>query len=288
MPTIAAASAQQQQPHIVVELPPWLQPSMPGMGLIGHASTAWGGRRVARDAHSWSNGLLEFSDACVYLGVLACPCTVLYDVYGKAVGPEAKVVHHNDPTLTAAACLLSGCLCIPCGVATSQVGFRVLDKAVDMYQGDDDDDSVTSAMVRWLRGSPEWMHDGEGYDVDPHESEDWWPLRWCTHHTKDLLYAVCECRACCCGAPRLPLCYVCAVGLLYPCLVCPATLLLRLYVIETYDIHEPCCVAAATALCCTPCALVQMNREVSAYASSQSAALAETREPFMPASMMLH
>ena len=260
------------------------------MGLWGHdaASAPASALVVARapDPDAWSHGLIECSDACAYLGVLACPCAVWYDVYGKAVardGPHALAPH--DTVAAAASYLLSCLLCAACATTATQGGFRVLDSAVDLYQGGDRrDGSILSAVLHALRGGPEWMHDGEGYDVDPHESEDWWVLRWFLHHTRELLYALCECRACCCGAPRLPLCYVCTVACCYPCCVCPVTCLLRTYIVRARGLREGACETCAVALCCTPCALVQMSREVE-RAPPPSAP--QTRAPWVPSTMAL-
>lgn len=50
--------------------------------------------------------------------------------------------------------------------------------------------------------------------------------------------------------------------LLYPCLVCPTTCILRSYAIERTSIVEPCQKTALISALCWPCALVQIEDEL--------------------------
>ena len=264
----------------MIELPQWVHPSMPGLGLFGHHPAP-----AASRSNDWAHGLFQCADACVYLGVLACAPAVLYDIYSKSVESDTHFVPPNDPVLSAASCLASVCLCTACATTTTQVGFRGLDEAVDLYQragGAAEEGGVFDAVMRWLNTSPEWMHDGQGYELQPDESEDWWLQRGYAHYTRELLGAICECRACCCGAPRLPLGYVCTLGLLYPCMVCPTTFLLRFLIINKFKLRESWPTACAIAACCAPCALVQMNRQVSSAAAGRPTAA--TRAPILRSS----
>ena len=296
----AAAAAQPPQPqngsrdntNYTLQLPAWLPNAMPGLSMFGANDKGGGGGDYSAqlDTHikdgdgQWAHGLIEYSDACVYLYATGCSCFVLYHTYSEStrhVHQDALVLQRNDPLTSGLACLLSACLCVDCAVCSSQTTLRTLDKAADLYQSgsggnDDEGDGLFGTLVRWFQTTPHWMSDGEGYEADPNTSEDWFPAHYCCHYAGEMSAAMWECRACCCGAPRLPTCLVLSMCVCYPFLVCPLTLLMRLYVVRTRYLSEPCCVSAATSLLCAPCAIVQMDREVS---SSSSAA--HTSAPLM-------
>ena len=241
----------------------------------------------------WTYGLFAWHDVCAYAGAAVCPCTAMHSVYS---GLSAQR-HTNTASDGCFACLLSCLLVAPATVCVDQFATRGLDTLADARAPAHAEEETEGNWFDYLlraghfgpaRGAPEhWAHDGEGWDLPPDASEDWWPACWCGHYAWELAAATCACRAVGGDAPRMPLCFGCLVGALYPFGVCPLTLMLRRVVITRLQLRdEGYATTCAVAACCAPCALVQMEREVALTLPTMTAPprmppmmLAATRHP---------
>jgi hypothetical protein len=213
---------------------------------------------------AWRTGLFEPSESLTYVYAAICPCVLVHSLY-------VATTHHShasaDTCYTGALSLLvcaPGCLCL------DQCTTRALDKIGNAYEDDttqahDKHSGPLDYILRLGhfgdRYAPRWAHDGEGWDLSPQASEDWWPASWCGHYLCALGQAACVGRAVGGNAPRMPLCFSCMLGLCYPLMLCPITFLLRRVLVDQARIDESLPVSCAAAAVCTPCALVQMTRE---------------------------
>jgi hypothetical protein len=250
----------------------------------------------------WSTGLFACADLGAYLGASLCPCVLLHDVYTTLMYQAQPPPSAMDPLAPFYAACLSGCIAPPAAVCLDQWCTRGLDTFADRQRTmplPPHDPPLPPASYYPYPPPPQqphhgaaatggglldyilytghfgetdhrrppppppasWEHDGIGWDLRDN-SEDFWPLSWCTHYTSELLSSAYYCRALGGQAPRLPLCYSLLIALIYPLTICPLTFMLRRLVVDQWGIYEPYPYTCLLAACCTPCALVQTRHEV--------------------------
>jgi hypothetical protein len=209
--------------------------------------------------NEWSTGLLQLSHTHRYVLAAVCPCQYVYELSG---GTRAI----DDPMSACFYASLSVCVTAPVVICADQHITRTLDGALF-------DHSLSTegggSFFSWLgygdashRGQTHWAHDGSGYDLQPDDSENWWPMRMCAFYAWDWLKAACcSCHGVGPHAPRMPLWLACCAGAVYPIAVYPWAFIMRRVIVSEYTLREPIHETCLITACCLPCSFVQMQTQ---------------------------
>ena len=184
--------------------------------------------------------MFALHNACSYVSAAACPCMVMNNI-GRTL---VDLPGHNEGHSCAALCI-SVLTDLPCvfGVKSAQ------ERLVDMYWNNNEHEDEEEEGDEWKNS----------------ESFDWWPIHWCGFYT----LGACEC--CCsdlCIGPnvqshRFPLLFSCMAAAVYPLCICPLACLMRRMTIDKQEIEtEGLLSTCAKTVFCTPCSLVQIEKEL--------------------------
>ena len=246
------------------------------------------------DNSDWHTALIDPSLCGSYAYATCCPCAMLLriqDLMGD--GTEDR-----KDSLGTRCCVgngLSFLLAAPVLFCLDQFGTRGYDYARDVKvplnmtpnemrkEGEEEappPQQIMTNNTNFLQrlvapptppAPPSWYDDRHGFQLTDKTSEDFFQCCYCWYYLKEALYVTCVDRACCCSddLPRFPLEISLLGMLLYPCVICPSTLLFRRTTVDRVrrDHHntpeiEGWAKSLAVACCCAPCGLVQMHKEL--------------------------
>ena len=208
----------------------------------------------------WRSGLLQVGSLCSYGYAAVCPCVLVYDLYSATTNRPPS---GDDLFLSCYVSLLSCLVFTPTLLCVDQCTTRTLDTAADASKPENG--GLLNHIVylgHFGHTSPAWTHDGVGWDMHANTSEDWWPMGICSHYLCELSAAACHGKCLGGDAPRIPLWIACCMGMTYPVTLCPITFMLRRIVADQRGLIESYGATCLISTFCTPCALVQMDREI--------------------------